>query len=79
MLQTYTAKYTRIDKGYLGQLIEWPEVMTEGADLEESRAMLRDALREMVLTYHDLGREIPAGNALIEQLPVETELVGQAA
>ncbi|WP_295404352.1 type II toxin-antitoxin system HicB family antitoxin [uncultured Thiocystis sp.] len=79
MLQTYTAKYTRLGEGYMGQMIEWPEVVSEGDDLEECRAMLRDALREMVLTYRDLGREIPIGNALLEQVPVETDLVGQAA
>jgi predicted RNase H-like HicB family nuclease len=75
---SYTAKYTKIDSGYMGQLIEWPEVVTEGKDLEECRAMLRDALREMVLAYTQLGREIPAGNALIEQLAVEVERVGPA-
>jgi predicted RNase H-like HicB family nuclease len=74
---SYTAKYTKIDSGYLGQLVEWPEVVTEGKDLEECRAMLRDALHEMVLAYGHLGKEIPAGNALIEQLPVEVERVGQ--
>ena len=75
---SYTAKYTKIDSGYLGQLVEWPEVVTEGKDLEECRAMLRDALREMVLAYRQLGKEVPAGNALIEQLPIEVEHVGQA-
>ena len=75
---SYTAKYTKIDSGYLGQLVEWPEVVTQGKDLEECRAMLRDALREMVLAYEQLGKEIPEGNALIEQLPVEIERVGQA-
>ena len=74
----YTAKYTKIDSGYLGQLVEWPEVVTEGKDLEECRAMLRDALREMLLAYKQLGKEIPVGNALIEQLPAEVERVGQA-
>jgi len=73
----YTAKYTKIDSGYLGQLIEWPEVVTEGRELEECRTMLRDALHEMVLAYKQLGKEIPLGNALIEQLPVEVEGVGQ--
>ena len=73
----YTAKYTKIDSGYMGQLVEWPEVLTEGKDLEECRAMLRDALNEMILAYRELGKEIPLGNALIEQLPVEVERVGQ--
>jgi predicted RNase H-like HicB family nuclease len=74
----YTTKYTKIDSGYMGQLIEWPEVVTEGKDLEDCRAMLRDALNEMILAYKELGKEIPLGNALIEQLPVEVEHVGQA-
>jgi len=73
----YTAKYTKIDSGYMGQVVEWPEVVTEGKDLEECRAMLRDALNEMILAYKELGKEIPLGNALIEQLPVEVKRVGQ--
>ena len=74
----YTAKYTKIKSGYLGQLIEWPEVVTEGTDLEDCRSMLRDALNEMILAYKELGKEVPLGNALIEQLPAEVEHVGQA-
>jgi predicted RNase H-like HicB family nuclease len=75
----YTAKYTKIDAGYMGQLVEWPEIITEGKDLEECRAMLRDALYEMVLAYRQTGKEIPTGNALIEQLPIEVQNVGQTA
>jgi len=74
----YTAKYTKINSGYMGQLVEWPEVVTEGKDLEECRAMLRNALNEMVVAYQQLGKEIPLGNALIEQLPVEVQSVSQA-
>lgn len=77
-MTNYTAKYTKIASGYLGQLVEWPEVVTEGKDLEDCRAMLRDALNEMILAYKELGKEVPLGNALIEQLPVEVERVGQA-
>ena len=75
----YTAKYTKITSGYMGQLVEWPEVVTEGRDLEDCRSMLRDALNEMILSYKQLGKEIPVGNALIEQIPVEVDHVGQAA
>jgi predicted RNase H-like HicB family nuclease len=67
----YTAKYTKISSGYMGQLVEWSEVVTEGRDLEECRAMLRDALNEMMPAYKELGKEIPSGNALIEQLPTK--------
>ena len=66
MFINFTAKYTKIPSGYLGQLIEWPEVLTEGRDLEDCRAMLRDALNEMILAYRQQGKEIPLGNALIE-------------
>jgi len=74
----YTAKYTKVKNGYMGQIVEWPEVVTEGKDLEECRNMLRDALNEMILAYSQLHKEIPIGNALIEQLPVEVENVCQA-
>ena len=71
MLKTYTAKYTRIRSGYMGQLIEWPEVITEGKSLEDCRESLQDALQEMIAAYRQQKRELPAGGALIEQLPVE--------
>ena len=76
---TYTAKYTKISSGYMGQIVEWPEVVTEGRDLEDCRAMLRDAVTQIVTAYKQLDKEIPIGNALIEQLPVEVEHVGQTA
>ena len=66
MLRNYTARYVKIDSGYMGQLVEWPEVVTEGADLEDCRFMLRDALNEMILAYTDQGKEFPLGDSLIE-------------
>ena len=63
----------------MGQLIEWPEVVTEGGDIEECRMMLRDALHDMLLAYKEQGKEIPIGGALIEQVPIELQDVGQAA
>jgi predicted RNase H-like HicB family nuclease len=77
MLQSYAAKYAKIESGHMGQLIEWPEVATEGKDLTDCRNMLRDALQEMVLAYRQQGKEIPLGNCLIEQIPVEIDNVGQ--
>jgi predicted RNase H-like HicB family nuclease len=75
----FAARYTKISSGYLGQLIEWPEVVTEGKDLEDCRAQLRDALHEMILAYRQQEKEIPLGNALIEQLPVDLADVRQPA
>jgi predicted RNase H-like HicB family nuclease len=71
MISTYTAKYTKISSGYMGQLVEWPEVITEGKNLEECREMLQDAAREMITAYRQQNKEIPIGRALLEQIPVE--------
>ncbi|MEH2050171.1 type II toxin-antitoxin system HicB family antitoxin [Nostoc sp.] len=62
MLITYTAKYTKTNSGYMGQLIEWQEVITEGETIEKCRAMLQDATKEMVLAYRQQDKEIPTGD-----------------
>ena len=71
MTRTYTGAYTKIPSGYMGQLVDWPEVVTEGKTLEECREMLADALREMIAAYRQQQKELPAGRALLEQIPVE--------
>lgn len=71
MIKSYTAKYTKVKSGYMGQLVEWPEVITEGKTIEECREMLRDALKEMILAYKQQGREIPLGGDLLEQVLIE--------
>ena len=71
MISTYTARYTKTDSGYLGQLVEWPEVVTEGETLEQCREMLQDALQEMIAAYREQDKEIPVGGALLEQIPAE--------
>jgi len=71
MICTYTAKYTKISSGYMGQLVEWPEVITEGKTLEQCREMLQDALHEMIRAYHQQKKEVPLGGALLQQIPVE--------
>jgi len=75
MITSYTAKYTKIKSGYMGQLVEWPEVTTEGKDIDECRTMLRDALNEMIAAYYQQKKEIPGGNALLEQVPAHTGLL----
>jgi len=71
VVRSYTAKYTRISSGYMGQVVEWPEVITEGKTIEECREMLRDALQEMMQAYREQGKEIPPGGDLLEQVLVE--------
>lgn len=71
MLQNYLAKYIEIPAGYMGQLVEWPEVVTEGKTLTECRENLADALQEMIATYRQLGKDIPTGRFLVEAIAVE--------
>ncbi len=43
----------------MGQLLEWPEVVTEGKTLEECREMLEDALDEMIEAYREQKKDMP--------------------
>ena len=55
----FNIKFTRTSSGYMGQIEEWPEVISEGATLEECRSMIEDALREMIEAYRTLSQPIP--------------------
>ncbi len=68
MLESYLAKYTKTESGYMGRLVEWSEITTESKTLEECRQLLKDALHEMIHAYRQQGEEIPPGGALIQQL-----------
>jgi predicted RNase H-like HicB family nuclease len=46
----------------MGQLVEWPEVITEGKSLDDCRELLQDALQEMIAAYRRQSSVIP-GNA----------------
>ncbi len=67
----FTACYMKINSGYMGKLLEWPEVITEGGTLEECREMLKDAAREMAVVYHEDGLNIPQESIMIEPLHVD--------
>lgn len=71
MTNSYTAVYSKVKTGYMGQIVEWPEVVTEGKTIEECRSMLEDAIREMIQAYRQQGKKIPSGHTLFEQIPVE--------
>ena len=74
-MRNYTAIYTPIPSGYLGQLLDWPEVVTEGKTVEECQDMLSDALQEMVLAYKQLQKPIPLARlARAEGYPLQASL-----
>jgi predicted RNase H-like HicB family nuclease len=69
---TLTAVFTPDDDGWtMAQLAEWPAVVTCGRTVDEARAMLLDAARDMLASYRDEGREPPIGGGHAEQLTID--------
>lgn len=54
----------------MAQLADWPEVVTRGRGLEEARALLIDAAREMAACYRGEGREPPVGTGHAEEVMI---------
>ena len=71
MHKIFTAKYDRIESGYVGQLVEWPAVISEGATLEECRMMLIDAAHEMSIAYSEQGLPIPETSEFVDRVLIE--------
>ena len=66
----FTACYTKREHGYMGQLLEWPNVLTTGKDLEECEYMLKDAAHEMALAYYEDGDEIPHEELIVKPIDI---------
>jgi len=75
MLSNFTAKYRKIPSGYMGQIMEWPEVISEGKTLEECREMLEDALKEVILAYAQLDKAIPQGRFIFESMTIDVPVL----
>ena len=73
----FTACYTKLEHGYMGQLLEWPGVITEGNDLEDCEEMLKDAAHEMMLAYKDENMKIPHRTLIVKpiSIPVDEEMI----
>lgn len=69
----FTACYTKLEHGYMGKLLEWPGVITEGEELDDCRECLIDAAAGMALAYRDDGREIPQTKLTVESLSIPLE------
>jgi predicted RNase H-like HicB family nuclease len=70
-MKTYSASFVPTSSGYMGQLLDWPEVITEGQTVEECRGMLQDTLHEMILAYRQMNKPIPEPERLVEQISAE--------
>ncbi len=73
---TFTANFIKTESGYMGQILEWPEVVTEGHSIDECRLMLNDALEQMILAYKQLGYSIPLREVYYEQMFKVLDYVG---
>ncbi len=49
MDKRFTMVYWKEDKFWLGKLLEYPEIMTQGESIEELEENLRDAYKMMVM------------------------------
>ena len=56
---TYKAGYKFIDEGVHAEVLDFPGVITFGADLEAARRLLASALVDMVETNWVLGEPLP--------------------
>ena len=77
MLKNFTACYTKLEHGYMGQLLEWTNVITEGDDLKDCEEMLKDAAHEMMLAYKDEGMKIPNPSLTVRpiSIPIDEEML----
>ena len=48
---SFVATYQKIPRGYMGQIVGFPGVISEGKNIEACRESLSDAFREMILAY----------------------------
>ncbi len=70
----FTACYTKLEDDYImGQLLEWPNVLTSGKDMKDCQEMLKDAAREMAIAYYEDGMKIPQETLIIEPIEINIE------
>ena len=75
----FTACYTKLEEGfgYMGQLLEWPNVLTSGKDIEECKELLLEVAGEMADIYREDGQKIPHPSLIVESIdvPVDEALI----
>ena len=74
----FTVCYTKLeDGGYMGQLLEWTNVLTSGKDLDECRDLLIEVAGEMADIYKEDGLKIPNSTLLVEaiDIPIDESLL----
>jgi len=69
----FTACYQQLEHGYMGQLLEWPNVVTSGVNLDDCEEMLKDAAHEMILAYAEDGLKIPHPSIIVKPIDITVD------
>ena len=73
MDRTFNAVYLKVPDGYVGFVEELPGASTQGADLDEARSNLKDAVETVLEANHALTLIATDGEEVIrESLSVST-------
>jgi predicted RNase H-like HicB family nuclease len=68
----YTALYQPIEDGWVMATVpELPGAVTQGKDLAEARAMIKEAVELLILSYRENAAKDAPGNAIWEKLTVD--------
>ncbi len=62
---TYRAMYKNLDEGVHAEVLDFPGVITFGADLEDARRLLRSALADMAEECLIRGESLPQPNPTV--------------
>ncbi|MGI9104692.1 MAG: type II toxin-antitoxin system HicB family antitoxin [Pyrinomonadaceae bacterium] len=68
MERTFNAVYLKVPEGYVGFVEELPGVSTQGADLDEARHNLRDAVETVLEANRALTLIVTDGEEVIREL-----------
>jgi predicted RNase H-like HicB family nuclease len=68
----YTVVYQTIEDGWVMATVpELPGAVTQGKDIEEARAMIKDAVELLLQSYRENALKDAPGDAIWETLSVE--------
>ena len=67
------------EKGYVVTFPDVPEAITEGDTMEEARLMAEDALGVILLSYLEIGRELPVACAEGTKISPDAEIAAKIA
>lgn len=70
---TYKAMYKFVDGGVHAEVLDFPGTISFGADLEDARRNLSDALVDMAETNLSLGDPVPVPNAQLSNPEADIE------